>query len=310
LRKRHKKGRSVNGVLLLDKVQGLTSNAALQEVKHLFEAAKAGHTGSLDPLATGALPLCFGEGTKFSQFLLDADKRYLARFKLGISTNSGDADGEIIARNEVAGVDAARVQSLLKEFTGEIEQIPSMFSAIKHKGQPLYKLARQGIEVERKPRKVTIYKLELVEFSDDEFVLDISCSKGTYIRSLAEDLGKRLGCGAHICELRRLSAGPYDVEDAYTFAQLRNIKETEGMQALEKCLMPVSSAVQDWPAITLPETTAYYLKQGQAIQISGAPTEGWVRLFTQEGENKKGFIGVGEIQDDGKVAPRRLLAAG
>jgi tRNA pseudouridine55 synthase len=253
--------------------------------------------------------LCFGEGTKFSQFLLDADKRYLAKFKLGISTDSGDADGEIIARNEVVGVDADSVQSLLKDFTGEIEQVPSMFSAIKHKGQPLYKLARQGIEVERKPRTVTIYKLQLVEFRDDEFVLDIICSKGTYIRSLAEDLGNRLGCGAHICELRRLSAGPYDVEEAYTFAQLSEIKENEGLEALEKCLMPIASAVQDWPAVTLPETTAYYLKQGQAIQISGAPTEGWVRLFAQEGDTREDFIGVGEIQDDGKVAPRRLVAA-
>lgn len=297
-------------MLLLDKSQGITSNGALQEVKHLFEAAKAGHTGSLDPLATGALPLCFGEATKFSQFLLDANKRYLAKLKLGISTDSGDADGEVIARNDVVGVDADSVRSLLKDFLGEIEQVPSMFSAIKHQGQPLYKLARQGIEVERKPRKVTFYKLELVEFKDDEFVLDIFCSKGTYIRSLAEDLGKRLGCGAHICELRRLTAGPYDVEDAYTLARLREIKEEEGLEALEKCLLPVSSAVQDWPAVTLPETTAYYLKQGQAIQIAGAPTEGWVRLFAQEGDNKKGFIGVGEIQDDGKVAPRRLLAAG
>jgi tRNA pseudouridine55 synthase len=296
--------------LLLDKDPGLTSNGALQEVKHLFEAAKAGHTGSLDPLATGALPLCFGEGTKFSQFLLDADKRYMATFKLGISTDSGDADGEIVARNEVTGVDAGTVQSLLGDFTGQVEQVPSMFSAIKHKGQPLYKLARQGIEVERKPRVVTIYNLELIEFRDDEFVLDISCSKGTYIRSLAEDLGGRLGCGAHICELRRLSAGPYDVEDAYKLAQLRAMKEEEGLQALEKCLMPVSSAVQDWPAVTLPKTTAYYLKQGQAVQIAGAPIEGWVRLFAQEEESRNGFIGVGEIQDDGKIAPRRLLAAG
>ena len=241
---------------------------------------------------------------------MDANKRYLASFKLGIETDSGDADGEIIARHSADGVSADGVQALLGNFLGEIEQIPSMFSAIKHKGQPLYKLARQGIEVERTPRKVTIFKLELVEFKESEFVLDILCSKGTYIRSLAEDLGKLLGCGAHVCELRRLAAGPYDVKDAYTLQQLKEIKEQGGIESLAECLLPVASAVQNWPLVNLPETTAYYLRRGQAVQIAGAPTAGWVRLFAAEGGDKNGFIGVGEIQDDGKVAPRRLLAAG
>lgn len=294
----------------MDKPQGITSNAALQEVKWLFDAAKAGHTGSLDPLATGVLPLCFGEGTKFSQFLLEANKRYLARVKLGVITDSGDADGKVLETRDASGVDRQAVEALLDDFRGEIEQVPSMFSALKHNGEPLYKLARQGIEVERKSRKVTIFQLELVEFCADEFVLDIVCSKGTYVRSIAEDMGKRLGCGAHVNELRRLAAGPYQIEDAHTLDELKQAKETGGMAALDGCLLDISSALSDWPAIELTESTAYYLKQGQAVQVSNAPMDGFVRLFLKQNDRNADFIGIGEIQDDGKIAPRRLLSSG
>jgi tRNA pseudouridine55 synthase len=296
-------------VLLLDKPQGCTSNAALQEVKGLFEAAKAGHTGSLDPLATGVLPLCFGEGTKFSQFLLDANKRYIARFKLGIATDSGDADGRVLETRDASAVTRDAIENLLDDFRGEIEQIPSMYSALKHKGEPLYKLARRGIEVERKSRKATIFQLEMIEFSVDEFVLDIVCSKGTYVRSIAEDMGERLGCGAHICELRRVAAGPYQIEDAFTLDELKQIKAEEGVSALDGCLLEVASALAEWPAISLTESTAFYLKQGQAVQVSNAPLDGYVRLFSGENDQDADFIGVGEIQDDGKIAPRRLLSS-
>lgn len=311
MKRSQRKGRSINGILLLDKAKGLTSNAALQEVKRLFNAGKVGHTGSLDPLATGMLPLCFGEATKFSQFLLDANKRYLATFKMGVATDTGDADGKIIARHPIDDIDEAKVMALLPEFTGEIDQIPSMYSALKYKGKPLYKLARQGIEVERKARRINIMKMELIEYKEDRFVLDILCSKGTYIRSLAEDMGDKLGCGAHVSELRRLGSGPYAVEDCYTVGELESIKEQQGMSSLDGCLLPLATAVKDWPAVNLPEVSAFYLRQGQAVQISHAPTQGWVRIFGDpgEGQEEKNFIGVGEILGDGRIAPRRLVAS-
>ncbi len=297
-------------MLVLDKPAGMTSNAALQEVKWLFGAAKAGHTGSLDPLATGVLPICFGEGTKFSQFLLEANKRYLARIKLGVITDSGDADGQVIETRDSSSVDRAAVESVLGDFRGEIEQIPSMFSALKHNGEPLYKLARQGIEVERKSRKVNVYQLDMVEFAEDEFVIDIVCSKGTYVRSIAEDIGMQLGCGAHVNELRRLAAGPYQIEEAHTLDELKQVKCSGGEASLDGCLLDVSSALSDWPAVNLAESTAYYLQQGQAVQVSGAPLDGFVRLYAKPSDAEAEFIGVGEIQDDGKIAPRRLMSSG
>lgn len=295
---------------MLDKPAGITSNGALQEVKWLFDAAKAGHTGSLDPLATGVLPICFGEATKFSQFLLDANKRYLARVKLGITTDTGDADGQVIETRNASGIDRAAVEAILDDFKGEIEQVPSMFSALKHQGEPLYKLARKGIEVERKSRKVNVFQLELVEFADDEFVIDLTCSKGTYVRSIAEDMGKQLGCGAHVNQLRRLTAGPYQIECAHTLDELKQLKDSAGMAALDGCLLDIDSALADWPAVNLTESTAYYLQQGQAVQVSNAPLDGFVRLFSRDKDNPADFIGVGEIQDDGKIAPRRLLSLG
>jgi tRNA pseudouridine55 synthase len=304
--RRARKGRNISGVLVLDKPQGITSNAALQTVKRIFNACKAGHTGSLDPLATGVLPLCFGEATKFSQFLLDADKRYLTTIKLGIATDSGDADGEVIETREVPEFSDETLETVLEGYRGEISQVPSMFSALKVGGQPLYKLARQGVEVEREPRQVTIHHLELLERSHDELTLDIRCSKGTYVRSLAEDIGKDLGCGAHVIGLRRLAAGPYEEAEAISLETLEAAIEDKGK--LDGYLLPVSSAVQNWPSVELTDITASYLKQGQPVQIANAPTSGWVRIFSESEGREHEFLGVGEILGDGRIAPRRLLA--
>ncbi len=307
--KRANKRRDLSGILVLDKPVGLTSNAALQKAKHLFNAKKAGHTGSLDPLATGVLPLCFGEATKFSQFLLDADKRYRATVTLGIRTTTGDAEGDILEEISVDGYSDTEIEAALEQFRGEIEQIPSMYSAIKVNGQPLYKLARQGIEIERKSRRVSIYEIELIENLSDRLILDISCSKGTYIRTLAEDLGKVLGCGAHISALRRTSSGPFTIEQALTLDELHEIRDSEGLTCLDGVLRSLADAVQDWPSVELTEITASYLKQGQPVQIAKAPTSGWVRIFSESVDNSEvRFIGVGEIMEDGRIAPRRLVA--
>jgi tRNA pseudouridine55 synthase len=287
----------------VDKPAGISSNDVVQQAKRLFGAQKVGHTGSLDPLATGVLPLCFGEATKFSQYLLDADKKYWAQVRLGITTETGDADGEVIAQADASSVTPAQAVAALETFVGEIEQIPSMYSALKHQGQPLYKLARKGIEVERAPRQVSIYSAELLQFSEASIELRVHCSKGTYIRSLAEDLGAALGCGAHVSALRRSAAGPYEEGQATTLAELC---ETNDMQEMDALLLPVSSAVDSWPAVRLHEDTAHYVRQGQPVQVAHAPTDGWVQIFELAEEDR--FLGVGEILTDGRVAPRRLVA--
>ena len=302
--KRKPKGRNISGIVLLDKPIGMTSNAALQTVKRLFNASKAGHTGSLDPLATGLLPLCLGEATKISGFLLDADKHYIATCKLGINTTTADAEGEIISTRPVPSLDQARIEQVLEQFRGQISQIPPMHSAIKQNGQPLYKLAHQGIEVERKPRDVHIYSLNLIRHNGDELEIAIHCSKGTYIRTLAEDIGEVLGCGAHLIGLRRTGSGPFSLEQAVSIETLQ-IKAEQGSAALDTLLFPIENALLDWPTVKLSEDSAYYLQQGQAIQIARAPTSGLVCLF--KGEDV--FLGIGQILDDGRVAPKRLLRA-
>lgn len=302
-RRQRQRGREVNGILLLDKPFGITSNDALQQVKRLFDARKAGHTGNLDPMATGLLPLCLGEATKVSAFLLDADKRYRGTCKLGVRTNTGDADGEAIETRPVEAYSEAQVREVLARFTGEIEQIPPMHSAIKHQGQPLYKLAHQGLEVERQPRRVTIYELSLVHLEGDELEIDVHCSKGTYIRTLAEEIGAALGCGAHLNQLRRTMAGPFTEAGMVTMEQLKQLLLEGGQDAIDGLLLPIEDALAGWPAINLTANLAYYVRQGQAVQVSQAPTQGWVRLFGPEGD----FIGVGHILDDGRVAPKRLF---
>ena len=298
--------RDVDGFLLLDKSSGFTSNASLQKVKKIYSVAKAGHTGSLDPLATGVLPLCFGQATKFSQFLLEANKRYLATIVLGTTTETGDADGRVLVQTEVPQIND--LNFILEQFRGEITQTPSMYSALKLGGQPLYKLARAGIEVERKPRKVRIFKLELVKHIDEEVVLDICCSKGTYIRSLAEDIGSVIGCGAHVSGLRRIRSGPYTIDQTITTDRLERLRD-DGYDALDKLLLPISSALEQWPVVELEAITASYFRQGQPVQVAKSPLKGWVRVYN-EAREEDGFIGVGEILEDGRVAPKRLVAGG
>ena len=288
----------------MDKPAGISSNDVVQQAKRLFGAQKVGHTGSLDPLATGVLPLCFGEATKFSQYLLDANKTYWTRIRLGVSTETGDADGEVIAQVDATAITQTQVSDALETFVGEIEQIPSMYSALKHQGQPLYKLARQGIEVERSPRTVTIYSAELLQFAEAYIELRVHCSKGTYIRSLAEDLGAALGCGGHVSALRRLAAGPYAEAQAVTLEQVSEIGDPQEMDAL---LLPVASAVGSWPSVRLHEDTAHYVRQGQPVQVAHAPTHGWVQIFESAEEDR--FLGVGEVLTDGRIAPRRLVAS-
>jgi tRNA pseudouridine55 synthase len=300
-RQRHR-GRNVRGILLLDKPVGMTSNGVLQKVKRLFQARKAGHTGSLDPLAEGLLPICFGAATKISGFLLDADKHYRVRIRLGQTTTTGDAEGEVLETRPTDGVSEQAIQGVLGRFTGEIQQLPPMYSALKHKGERLYKLARQGIEVEREPRPVTIHRLELVGCELPEFELDVHCSKGTYVRTLAEDIGEALDCGAHVVALRRTGVGPFE-NQGWVDLETLEAKAEEGLNALDGLLLPIDSALADWPAVHLSADAAFYLRQGQAVLVPKAPTEGWVRLY--EGEDE--FLGMGEIQDDGRVAPRRLM---
>jgi len=302
-----RKGRVIDGILLLDKPAGITSNGALQRVKHLYGAAKAGHTGSLDPIATGVLPICFGEATKFSQFLLDADKGYIATIQLGVRTTTGDSEGDIVYERSVPELSDEAIESCLDSFRGEIDQIPSMYSAIKLNGQPLYKLARQGIEVERQPRRVTIMMLTLLERTHDQWVLNITCTKGTYVRSLAEDIGELIGCGAHVVALRRRQAGPFAIEATCTLEKLEGLKAENGERALDETLLPVSAAVADYPVIEMTALTASYFVQGQPVQIAGVIEEGLVSVYSEAIDDKI-FVGVGEILDDGKIAPRRLIA--
>ncbi|MGD2056154.1 MAG: tRNA pseudouridine(55) synthase TruB [Gammaproteobacteria bacterium] len=304
--RRHGNQRRVNGILLLDKPVGLTSNAALQKVKRLFRARKAGHTGSLDPLASGLLPICLGEATKISAFLLDADKHYWVLCKLGERTTTADAEGEVIESRPLAGVTEKRFLRVMQGFLGEIEQIPPMYSAVKHQGQRLYKLAREGVEVEREPRRVMIHDIRLLGFRPPLAEISVRCSKGTYVRTLVEDIGAGLGCGAHVADLRRLGVGPYDETGMVPLATLEQLAASGGEAALDKLLLPMESGLAQWPRVRLKGDAVFYLRQGQPVLIAHAPTRGWVRLY--EGETR--FLGVGEILDDGRVAPRRLLSGG
>lgn len=311
---RRRKGRRVDGVLLLDKPGGMTSNHILQRMKRLYGAAKAGHTGALDPLATGMLPLCFGEATKFSQFLLDADKRYITTAKLGIKTTTSDADGDVLETRPVGRYSLEQVEGLLRtHFTGLITQTPSMYSALKHNGQPLYKLAREGKDVPVKTRQVTIHDIRLLDIREDELDLDVRCSKGTYIRSIVEDLGELLGCGAHVHMLRRLESGPYRQDQMLTVAQLESL--VEGIEdnenhdetvhkALDQVLLPPWSAVESLPRLELDEAQARQLQIGQRpIANLDEPPEGVICAFYHQQ-----FIGLVEISDEGLIVARRLAS--
>lgn len=304
-----RRGRDVHGVLLLDKPQGVSSNDVLQKVKRIFNANRAGHTGALDPLATGMLPICLGEATKFSQYLLDSDKRYRVIARLGERTDTSDADGNIVQTRPVS-FSQADLDSALESFRGETLQVPSMFSALKHQGRPLYEYARQGIEIAREPRPITVYELQFVRWQDNELELEIHCSKGTYIRTIIDDLGEKLGCGAHVIMLRRVQVARYPYERMVTLEQLNTLL-TEATEAgisletqLDPLLLPMDSPASDFPEVNIPPAVADFFRQGQPVQASNAPAQGLVRV--SEGEARK-FIGMAEIADDGRLAPRRLV---
>jgi len=287
----------VDGVLLLNKPVGITSNAALQKAKWLLNAKKAGHTGTLDPFADGLLPLCFGEATKFSAFLLDADKHYRAVLQLGVTTTTGDPEGEILATREV-DTRRAEIEALLPRFTGEIEQIPPMHSALKHQGRPLYEYARAGIEIERPPRRVQIRALELVECDPPRVVLDVQCSAGTYIRTLAQDIGAALGCGAHLTELKRTAAGGFRLDQAHTLAEL----EALDAPLRPTLLLPADCLVAHLPAIQLDAADAGALCQGRSV-AHATDYQGLARIYAAPHT----FIGLADA-DAGCLTPRRLIA--
>jgi tRNA pseudouridine55 synthase len=300
--KRKKNCLDVHGVLLLDKPAGLTSNDALQKAKRLLNACKAGHTGSLDPIATGLLPLCFGDATRLSQFLLDSDKRYWTVFRLGVSTATYDAEGEV-TRTAPVTCSMADVERVLPRFRGAVSQIPPMYSAIKMGGQPLYKLARAGQEVEREPRNVIVHELKLLGFEGDRLTLEIHCTKGTYIRTLAQDIGDALGCGAHVIELRRLGVAGLDAGRSVTLAELEAMATPEERA---RRLLPLDAMLSGFPDVHLTALAAHYLRQGQPVSLQHGHQPGWVRLY----EGNSCFLGLGQVMDDGRVAPRRLLGAG
>lgn len=290
--------RPVSGVFLLDKPVGFSSNQALQQVKRLYQAEKAGHTGSLDPFATGLLPICLGEATKFSHFLLDADKTYRATLCLGVTTTTGDTEGEVLS-SVIVNVTRDAMERAVAQFKGDIRQVPPMYSALKHEGKPLYEYARAGIEIERPARDVTIHDIVLEEMTGNVAVIKVSCSKGTYIRTLAEDIGKVLGCGAHLTQLRRLETGGFTLAEAMTLEQL----ESMTLEQRDSVLLPADELIGNLPAVVLDSESAYYLGRGQSVWKSGQIPEGFLRLY----EAPDRFLGLGELDADGKVAPRRLV---
>lgn len=290
---------NIHGVLLLDKDSGVTSNRALQQCKRLFNANKAGHTGSLDPLASGVLPICFGDATKFSRFLLDADKTYLVTAKLGIITDTSDAEGVVIATHPVPEFSLDDLHAAINKFLGAGKQIPSMFSALKHRGQPLYKLARKNITVERQARDIYIHTYELLDYKDEQITCKISCSKGTYIRTLIDDLGKLLGCGAHVTSLRRTIAGPFTLEQSTSLASLSD------MQDLSSVLLPPESLLINLPKVVLTAEQSLYLRHGRRVQLNHGHNQGIICLMTDENV----LLGIGEANNDGNIIPLRLVAS-
>ncbi|MBZ0334831.1 tRNA pseudouridine(55) synthase TruB [Marinobacter sp. AL4B] len=300
---RRRKGRDVNGILVIDKPQGVTSNGILQQVKRLYGAAKAGHTGALDPLATGVLPLCFGEATKFSQTMLDSDKAYVTTARLGVRTETGDSEGAVVEEKPVPSLTEAEVEAVLENFRGDIQQVPSMYSALKHQGKPLYEYAREGIEIERPARPVTIYEMKLLAVRDNELDLAVTCTKGTYIRSLVEDIGQELGCGAHVVALRRTLAAGYTLENVQNVETLEAMRERD--ESLDGLLLPPESALTMFPEHRLSGSALVSILNGQPVRIPGQPFEGFVRVY-----GNHSFVGLAEAQPEGEdtvLVPRRLV---
>lgn len=307
---RRRRGREVHGLLLLDKPAELSSNDALQKVRRLFNAKKAGHTGALDPLATGMLPICLGEATKFSQFLLDSDKRYHVIARLGQRTDTSDAHGKIICQRPVK-ITQRQLDKALDKFRGNLIQVPSMYSALKYQGKPLYEYARQGITIEREGRPITVYDLQFERWLETELELTIHCSKGTYIRTIIDDLGELLGCGAHVIYLRRLQVASYPSERMVTLEQLYTLKQQVELgttcleQQLDPLLLPMDTAVNHFPEVNISSIVATYFKQGQAVVANHRLSHG-NKVRVTEGNIHK-FIGIAEIDEQNRIAPRRLV---
>ena len=301
--KPRKRGRDIHGVFLLDKPQGMSSNDIMQKVKRIFQANKAGHTGALDPLATGMLPICLGKATKFSQFLLDADKRYLVTAKLGERTDTSDAEGQIVETRDV-NVKPPEILTALEQFRGDILQVPTMFSALKHNGKPLYEYARQGITVEREARPITIFELNFIEYNVPYLTLEVHCSKGTYIRTLVDDLGEALGCGAHVTMLRRTAVADYPTEKMLDWNALQALAESQDLSLLDALLLPMDTAVAKLPALTLNESQTQGIGFGQRIKFDNLNRlQGQVRLFSHENR----FLGVAVIDENNVIRPQRLV---
>ena len=295
-----KRGRDIDGVFLLDKPQGMSSNDIMQKVKRLFQANKAGHSGALDPLATGMLPICLGEATKFSQFLLDADKRYVVTAKLGERTDTSDAEGQVVETRPV-NVETSQILTALEQFRGDILQVPTMFSALKHKGKPLYEYARAGITVEREARPITIFELNFIEYQAPFLTLEVHCSKGTYIRTLVDDLGEVLGCGAHVTVLRRTAVADYPAEKMMTWDALQALAEQGD---LDQHLLPIDTAVSKLPALKLNAEQSKGIGFGQRVKFANeAKLFGQVRLFS----DKNIFLGVALVDDNNVIRPQRLI---
>lgn len=302
--KPRKRGRDIDGVFLLDKPQGISSNDIMQKVKHLFQANKAGHTGALDPLATGMLPICFGEATKFSQFLLDADKRYQVTAKLGERTDTSDAEGQVVQVRPV-NITETDILTALPHFRGNLLQVPTMFSALKHEGKPLYEYARAGITVEREARPITIFELTFIGYQAPYLTLEVHCSKGTYIRTLIDDLGEYLGCGAHVTVLRRTAVADYPIEAMIDFNHLKILSEQQDLVLLDQYLLPVDSAVSKLSVLTLTEQQSKAISFGQRVKFDNVQQiYGQVRLFTEQ----KQFLGVALVDENNVIHPQRLIA--
>ena len=298
-----KKGRDIHGVFLLDKPQGMSSNDILQKVKRIFQANKAGHTGALDPLATGMLPICLGEATKFSQFLLDSDKRYQVTAKLGERTDTSDAEGQVVETKAV-NVTESDIQQALAQFRGDILQVPTMFSALKHQGKPLYEYARAGITIEREARPITIFELKFIAYEAPFLTLEVHCSKGTYIRTLVDDLGEVLGCGAHVTVLRRLAVADYPIAAMMSYTDLQHMAENQPLEVLDQLLLPMDTAVSTLPKINLNEQQTKSVGFGQRVKFENVEQiYGLVRLFS----NTAQFLGVAEITADNVIRPNRMI---
>jgi len=300
--KRNKKGRDINGFVLLDKDSGSSSNHVLQRVKKLFDANKAGHTGSLDPLASGLLPICFGQATKVAQFLLDDDKRYFVRAKLGQVSSTGDSEGKVVYCGPTQGIDESSISTILSQFFGDINQVPPMYSALKRNGTPLYKLARKGIEIERSPRPVTIHEINFLDLKDEVVSLEVFCSKGTYIRTLVEDIGKSLGCGGHVVELRRTGFSNFDLSESKTYEQLSQLKE-QNLNSLDSVILGADEMLPNLESVYLNSEQTSDIRLGKKIEYLGFSSPKKLKLY----DYNEQFIGIGESNLMSEILPKRLF---